>query len=114
MLWELSVSEQRYRAVLEVMAGVPVTEATGRAEVLRQPPRAVGPQPAVAGNLPSTGDRARQERTAVPLAPGILLPWKITGKVGLRPVAAAMAQAPPLPLIFHGNTWRLSRGTGVR
>ena len=26
MLWELSVTEQRYRAVLEVMAGVPVTE----------------------------------------------------------------------------------------
>ena len=26
MLWELSVTEQRYRAVLEVGAGVPVTE----------------------------------------------------------------------------------------
>jgi len=26
MLWELSVTEQRYRAVLEVLAGVPVTE----------------------------------------------------------------------------------------
>jgi hypothetical protein len=30
MLWELSVSEQRYRAVLEVLAGVPVTEVAGR------------------------------------------------------------------------------------
>jgi len=27
MLWELGVTEQRYRAVLEVLAGVPVTEA---------------------------------------------------------------------------------------
>jgi hypothetical protein len=26
MLWELSVTEQRYRAVLEVIARVPVTE----------------------------------------------------------------------------------------
>ena len=30
MLWELSVTEQRYRAVLEVLAGVPVTEVAGR------------------------------------------------------------------------------------
>ena len=30
MLWELSVTEQRYRAVLEVMVGVPVTEVAGR------------------------------------------------------------------------------------
>ena len=36
MLWELSVSEQRYRAVLEVMAGVPVTEVAERYGVSRQ------------------------------------------------------------------------------
>ncbi len=36
MLWELSVSEQRYRAVLEVMAGVPVTEVADRYGVSRQ------------------------------------------------------------------------------
>ncbi len=30
MLWELSVAEQRYRAVLEVLAGVPVTEGAER------------------------------------------------------------------------------------
>src|SRR6476646_10280733 len=36
MLWELSVSEQRYRAVLEVGAGVPVTEVAGRDGVSRQ------------------------------------------------------------------------------
>jgi transposase InsO family protein len=36
MLWELSVTEQRYRAVLEVMAGVPVTEVAGRYGVSRQ------------------------------------------------------------------------------
>jgi transposase len=36
MLWELSVTEQRYRAVLEVMAGVPVTEVAGRCGVSRQ------------------------------------------------------------------------------
>ena len=30
MLWELSVSEQRYRAVLEVGAGIPVTEVADR------------------------------------------------------------------------------------
>ncbi len=36
MLWELSVSEQRYRAVLEVLAGVPVTEVAGRYGVSRQ------------------------------------------------------------------------------
>jgi transposase InsO family protein len=36
MLWELSVTEQRYRAVLEVMAGVPVTEAADRYGVSRQ------------------------------------------------------------------------------
>ena len=36
MLWELSVSEQRYRAVLEVAAGVPVTEVADRYGVSRQ------------------------------------------------------------------------------
>ena len=36
MLWELSVTEQRYRAVLEVMAGVPVTEVAERYGVSRQ------------------------------------------------------------------------------
>ena len=36
MLWELSVTEQRYRAVLEVMAGVPVTEVAERYGVTRQ------------------------------------------------------------------------------
>ena len=36
MLRELSVAEQRYRAVLEVAAGVPVTEVAGRYGVSRQ------------------------------------------------------------------------------
>jgi transposase-like protein len=36
MLWELSVTEQRYRAVLEVMAGVPVTEVAERYGISRQ------------------------------------------------------------------------------
>ena len=36
VLWELSVTEQRYRAVLEVMAGVPVTEVADRYGVSRQ------------------------------------------------------------------------------
>jgi transposase len=36
MLRELSVVEQRYRAVLEVAAGVPVTEVAGRYGVSRQ------------------------------------------------------------------------------
>jgi transposase InsO family protein len=36
MLWELSVTEQRYRVVLEVLAGVPVTEAAERYGVSRQ------------------------------------------------------------------------------
>ena len=36
MLWELSVSGQRYRAVLEVGAGIPVTEVAGRYGVSRQ------------------------------------------------------------------------------
>ena len=36
MLWELSVTEQRYRAVLEVMAGIPVTEVADRYGVSRQ------------------------------------------------------------------------------
>jgi transposase len=36
MLWELSVTEQRYRAVLVVRAGVPVTEVAGRYGVSRQ------------------------------------------------------------------------------
>ena len=36
MLWELSVVEQRYRAVLEVAAGVPVTEVAERYGVSRQ------------------------------------------------------------------------------
>jgi hypothetical protein len=30
MLWELSVTEQRYRAVLEVLARVPATEVADR------------------------------------------------------------------------------------
>ena len=36
MLWELSVTEQRYRAVLEVGGGVPVTEVAERYGVSRQ------------------------------------------------------------------------------
>jgi transposase InsO family protein len=36
MLWELSVSEQRYRAMLEVGTGVPVTEVAERYGVSRQ------------------------------------------------------------------------------
>jgi transposase len=36
MLRELSVTEQRYRAVLEVRAGVPVTEVAERYGVSRQ------------------------------------------------------------------------------
>jgi transposase InsO family protein len=36
MLWELSVAEQRYRAVLEARAGVPVTEVAERYGVSRQ------------------------------------------------------------------------------
>ena len=36
MLWELSVAEQRYRAVLEVGLGVPVTEVAERYGVSRQ------------------------------------------------------------------------------
>jgi transposase len=36
MLWELSVTDQRYRAVLEVRAGVPVTEVAERYGVSRQ------------------------------------------------------------------------------
>jgi transposase InsO family protein len=36
MLWELSVAEQRYRAVLEVGIGVPVTEVAERHGVSRQ------------------------------------------------------------------------------
>jgi transposase InsO family protein len=36
MLWELSVAEQRYRAVLEVGAGIPVTEVAERYGVSRQ------------------------------------------------------------------------------
>ena len=36
MLWELSVTEQRYRAVLEVLAGVPVTEVADGYGVTRQ------------------------------------------------------------------------------
>jgi hypothetical protein len=35
MLWELSVTEQRYRAVLEVLAGVPVTEVAERYGISR-------------------------------------------------------------------------------
>jgi transposase InsO family protein len=36
MLWELSVAEQRYRAVLEAASGVPVTEVAERYGVSRQ------------------------------------------------------------------------------
>jgi transposase len=36
MLWELNVAEQRYRAVLEVAIGVPVTEVAERYGVSRQ------------------------------------------------------------------------------
>jgi transposase len=36
MLWELSVTEQRYQAVLEVIAGVPVTEVADTYGVSRQ------------------------------------------------------------------------------
>jgi hypothetical protein len=35
MLWELNVVEQRYRAVLEVLSGIPVTEVAGWFGVVR-------------------------------------------------------------------------------
>ena len=57
MLWELSVIEQRYRAVLEVMAGVPVTEV---AEWYGVSPRACVP------GWAATGTRCRRPwKTAV-------------------------------------------------
>jgi hypothetical protein len=40
MLRELSVTRQRYRAVLEVLARVPVTELAARYEMSRQSVRA--------------------------------------------------------------------------
>ena len=36
MLWELSVAEQRYRAVLEVLSGIRVVEVADRYGVSRQ------------------------------------------------------------------------------
>ena len=36
MLWELSVTEQRYRAVLEAGAGIPMTEVAERYGVSRK------------------------------------------------------------------------------
>ena len=53
-----------------------------------------------------------QERTAVPLAPHLVTVQGSHARAGLRPVADAMAQAPPLRLIFHGNPRQLSRGMG--
>jgi transposase len=35
MQWELSVTKQRYRAVLAAMVGVPVTEVAGRYGISR-------------------------------------------------------------------------------
>jgi transposase len=65
MLRELSVSEQRYRAVLEVLAGVPVTEVAGRYGVSRQSVhawlrgyRSKGP-PGLADAAKSAGGRHR-------------------------------------------------------
>jgi predicted ArsR family transcriptional regulator len=43
MLVELTMTEQRYRAVLEVQAGVPVTEVAERFGISRQAVHPVAP-----------------------------------------------------------------------
>ena len=86
MLWELIVTEQRYRAVLEVMAGVPVTEVAERYRVSRHEraclagplPRAKGrrpggPQPQ--GPCPSVADSGGTGGGGLRAAPGAPQKW---------------------------------------
>ena len=75
MLWELSVTEQRYRAVLEVLAGVPVTEVARRSGVSRQSVHAwlrryreEGPSGPPLQGLRDTYTSARPMAAAIPCA----------------------------------------------
>jgi transposase len=58
MLQELSVTEQRYRAVLEVRAGVPVTEVAERYGVSRQSAHAWVHRYRDEGPVPRQGSRS--------------------------------------------------------
>jgi transposase InsO family protein len=71
MLWELSVAEQRYRAVLEVAAGVPVTEVAERYGVSRQSVHAWLRRYREEG-LPGLADRSHRVRSH---------PWQIAPEV---------------------------------
>ena len=62
-LVELSVVEQRYRAVLEVAAGVPVTEAAGRFGVSRQSVH-TWVRRYEAGGLAGLADRSRRPKSS--------------------------------------------------
>jgi hypothetical protein len=64
-----------------------------------------GPHPAApAGHRHAAGDRELPSGPPAPLAPGILLPSKDHRQGRACGASHAMAQAPPLPLIFHGKT----------
>ncbi|MCP2202526.1 Helix-turn-helix domain-containing protein, partial [Lentzea flava] len=62
MLVELSVVEQRYHAVMEVLAGVPVAEVAGRYRVSRQSVHTWGKRYRD-GGLAGLADRSHRPKT---------------------------------------------------
>jgi len=71
----------------------------------RRPPHVTWPASRRAGAPPSRGRWPwRPSGPPVPLVPGILSPRKDHRQGRACGASHAMAQAPPLPLIFHGKT----------
>ncbi len=96
MLWELSVTEQRYRAVLEVGSGVPVTEKVTASPPLilcGAPPGAAGPLRDLTGNPREDPDRALRQVASLPDR------RQAYGSSPLVNPCTASAVAPPPPAI---------------
>src|SRR6201981_3773263 len=104
MLWELSVTEQRYRAGLEVLAGVPVTEVAGRYGVSRQSVHAWLARYRDEGP-PGLEDRSHRVRAH---------PWQIPAELesAICELRRAHRKWGPKRLVFEMG--RRGHGTGTR
>ena len=96
MLWELSVSEQRYRAVLEVLDGIPVTEVAERFGITFTAPRTTGF--AALRSLAAPAGRLSDRAAAVSGGQIVLAPGLGTLPVPRRGTSCPAAQSSPASL----------------
>src|SRR5882724_5098628 len=97
MLWELSVTGQRYRAVLEVLAGVAVTEVADRYGVSRQSVHAWLRRYREEGP-PGLADRSHKAHAHPWQVPAVR--WSLRAAPGppeAGPEAAGVRDGPPRP-----------------